>query len=239
MSPRLPSPRPVDRAAAVVVRSSGLGWAGRRRGRGYRRQPSEACRVPGAANRTVASRPAIMTCVIRSVQTTRKLPPGRAFPALGRWSEAVLLEDIGDRAPGHVMTQIGQGPADPGVASVPVLSRHLHDQLPDLGHNLPAPGVAPVAAVVFLRDGSSMPAEQRIRSHQGVDLGDGPASERLGFRGQAAALHVRETETPRREVLPQDPVLLLETLRPILSSGRPARRRPDVRNAPDSTCRHP
>ena len=40
----------------------------------------------------------------------------------------------------------------------PILSRHPHDQLPDLVHDTRASGAAPAAAVVFLRDESPMPA---------------------------------------------------------------------------------
>ena len=41
-------------------------------------------------------------------------------------------------------------------------------------------------------------------------LSEGFASERLGLRGQATALRVRESETLGREAFPKDAVLFLE-----------------------------
>ena len=88
-----------------------------------------------------------------------ELPPGRSLRAFGRWLETVFPEDIGDCAPSHVVIQIRQGSADPRVAPVPILRHQLHDQLPDLVLDARASGPAPAAAVVFLIDESSMPAE--------------------------------------------------------------------------------
>ncbi len=66
------------------------------------------------------------------------------------------------------------------------------------------------AAVVFLGDESPMPAEQRVGCDQRVDLSESLASERLGFRGQATTLRVRDARPPWPELLPKDSVLLLE-----------------------------
>ena len=142
----------------------------------------------------------------------KELPPGRLFHVFGRWLKTVLLEDIGDCAPGHMMTLIGQGPTNAPVAPVPILSCHLHDQVPDLGHNARASGATPTPAFVFLRDESSMPGEQCVECDPCLDLSEGLASERHGLRGQATALRVREAEPLRREVFPKDAVLFLEVV---------------------------
>ena len=125
-------------------------------------------------------------------------------------SRPCCVRILADGAPGHVMTQIGQRPADPRGAPVQVFSGHLHDQLTDLVHDTRASGAPPPTAVVCLRDESSMPGEQGVGCDPCVTLSEGLASEGLGLRGQAAALRVREAQTLGRELFPKDAVLFLE-----------------------------
>ena len=112
--------------------------------------------------------------------------------------------------PGHVITRVGQGPADPRVAPVPVFGGYLHDQLPDLVHDTRMSGAAPAAAIVFLRDTSAMPGEQRVGRDQRLDLSEGSAPACPGLCRQAVALRVRTAEPPRAELLAKDAVLFLE-----------------------------
>src|SRR5215470_15234052 len=61
-----------------------------------------------------------------------KLPPG-GFPlTLRRRFQAVLPQNVGDRAARHFMAQIGEGSLDSAIAPAPILRSHADYQTLDL-----------------------------------------------------------------------------------------------------------
>jgi hypothetical protein len=136
--------------------------------------------------------------------------PGRPFLPVGRGLNPVPPQDVGDRAAGHAMVQVGERSLHPGVAPRAILGRHAHHESLDLGHDVRPSGPAPEAAVVLMGDQSPMPREQRIRRDDGPNRRERPPAERLGFRGQADTLIVGESHSPGTELLAQHAVLRLE-----------------------------
>ncbi len=122
----------------------------------------------------------------------RRALPRRLRHTVGRGFHAVFAEDVGDRASGDPMIQIGQGALDPRVAPGAVFCSHAHDQRADLHHDTPASRAATSASVVLLGDQCPMPGQQRVRRHDCRDVPQHAPAEYLSFRRQPTALIVRE-----------------------------------------------
>jgi hypothetical protein len=60
------------------------------------------------------------------------------------------------------------------------------------------------------RDQLTVPSEQSIRRHQGLDLREAVPTDLLGLRCEAAALMIREAESLSSELLPQGSIFPLE-----------------------------
>ena len=103
---------------------------------------------------------------------SQKVLLGRPFLSLGGRFNAVPLEDVGDRAAGDPVVQIGERALNPGVALVlgAILRCHADHQLPDLRHHTGPARPAPRAGVL-LSDQVPMLGEKRVRCHQSSDLG--------------------------------------------------------------------
>src|SRR5262249_12793555 len=84
---------------------------------------------------------------------------------------------------------------------------HPHDERRDL---LPEPGtpLPPALRRPLLSDQPPVPAEDRIRRHDGRHLSQNPAPESLTLRRQAAALVIGQSDTTPPQLLPKGAVLL-------------------------------
>ena len=93
-------------------------------------------------------------------------------------------------------------------------------QLNDLWRHRRPSGALPAVAIVPVPGNEfAMPAEDRIRSHDGGQLLEHLAPEDLAFDGQAPALVVVKEDSLLPELLPEDPILRYEVLDSVLLSA--------------------
>jgi hypothetical protein len=105
------------------------------------------------------------------------------------------------------MTQIGQGVLDAPVAPRRILLRHTHHKLFDLlRHTRAAELAARLTAVKLLSDQALVPPQEGLGGHKRRRLFQTLAAERVGQRGEAAALGVGETEPSATELRFEDTV---------------------------------
>ena len=79
-------------------------------------------------------------------------------------------------------------------------------------HEGRAPRSASATAVVLLRDQVAMPPQEGVGRDEGLEVPERPATQGLGFRGQAATLRIGEPQSPRSQLLAQDAVFFLEVV---------------------------
>ena len=146
--------------------------------------------------------------------------PGRLSPPIRRRLDAVGLEDVGDRRVRYAVPQIRQRPLNPVIAPGRTLLGDPQHQLNDLRRNrgtssgFPAIAVVPVPGNEF-----AMPAENRIRSHDGGQLLKHLPPEDLAFDGQPPPLVVVEQDSVLPELLSENPILRQEVLDGVLLSA--------------------
>jgi len=80
----------------------------------------------------------------------QELLPGRLSAPLRCRLDPVPLQNLGDRAAGYLMPQVGQCALDPMIAPIPVLFGHSNHQSLDLACSARSPGSVLSTAVVLL-----------------------------------------------------------------------------------------
>jgi hypothetical protein len=72
------------------------------------------------------------------------------------------LQNLSDRAAGHLVPQIGQGALDAPVAPIAILFGHPFDQRFHLSGGARSPRPALATPIVFVSDQLAMPGQQRL-----------------------------------------------------------------------------
>ena len=106
------------------------------------------------------------------------------------------FQHVGHRGIGDVVTDVGQCSLDSIVAPRRVLSgkpqNGIHDDLTDAG---PANSLSFVAVVPLLRHELTMPAENRVGSHNGGQLQQCLPAEGMAFHCQNATLIIAQQQS--------------------------------------------
>jgi hypothetical protein len=147
---------------------------------------------------------------IRSQLLCQKFFPCALATSLRRGFHAVPFQNVSDGAASEFVSRIRQCALDSTMPPRPALSRHLDDQLLDLGSRAGTPGPAFSALVVFLSDQTPVPAQQCLRRHDRRDLGQKRSPESFGFRCQPSSLAIREPQTPLAELFAKYTVLFAQ-----------------------------
>jgi hypothetical protein len=132
----------------------------------------------------------------------QELVPGRPLLPLRSGFDPVLLQNVGDGASADVVIQVGERTLNPGIAPRSVLGHHTDDPLADRLRGAWPSRAATQVSVVLARDQRPVPCKQGVGCHDRPDLRQRTSTKRLGFRGQADALIVGESEPTRSELLP-------------------------------------
>jgi hypothetical protein len=120
----------------------------------------------------------------------------------------MALEHVRDRRARHDMAEVGQGAGEPQISPGWIVRSHLDDESFDRARDAWSPGAPFGAAIVLFGNELPVPAQQRVRGDQGVELFEGRSAELLGFRRQAASLAIGEADSsPALRLLFQDLVL--------------------------------
>ena len=83
----------------------------------------------------------------------------------------MTVQDVADGLVAHVVAEISECADNAVVAPATILDRELDDQLLDDAINPGPTGVAPLRrAIELLGDESSMPTQDRLRTHDARDL---------------------------------------------------------------------
>src|ERR671918_506670 len=101
------------------------------------------------------------------------------------------------------------------VASGWILRRHPHDERRDLLHE-PGTPRPPILRCPLLGNQPPVPAQDRIRRHDGRHLPQNPATESLALRREAAALVVSQLNTAAPQLLPKGTVLFHQVVDHVL-----------------------
>src|SRR5437899_7805576 len=111
--------------------------------------------------------------------------------------------------------EILQRALDATVAPRWIVRGHPHNERRDLPHR---PGTAgPLRRERPLPgDQAPVPAQDRVRCHDGRDLPQDPTTEWLALRRETSALVVGQPDAPPLQLLPKDAVLLHEVLDDLL-----------------------
>ena len=159
-------------------------------------------------NRSVAARPSQMRLEERF--------PRCALASLWRRGHAVAEENPLHCVPANLVAEVGQRTSDPGVAPSGILDGHPHDQLDDRlrGHRSTRSSTG--AAVVLLRDESSIPTQDRVRGDDTSRMDQDPSPELLPPDGETASLSVGQAERTAAQLFAQDSILLTEIVDQIL-----------------------
>src|SRR5215470_2569885 len=145
-----------------------------------------------------------------------KLPPG-GFPlTLRRRFQAVLPQNVGDRAPRHFMAQIGEGSLDSAIAPAPILRSHADYQTLDLFSHTRTTWPTLLAAIIFPGDQPAMPSQERCRRHDGRQIMKHAPAQFLSPHRQASVLIVIEMQPLASQLLAQHAVLLLKIIEGLL-----------------------
>ena len=142
--------------------------------------------------------------------------PRCALASLWRRGHAVAEENPLHCVPANLVAEVGQRTSDPGVAPSGILDGHPHDQLDDRlrGHRSTRSSTG--AAVVLLRDESSIPAQDRVRGDDTSRMDQDPSPELLPPDGETASLSVGQAERTAAQLFAQDSILLTEIVDQIL-----------------------
>ena len=124
----------------------------------------------------------------------------------------MFFEHVRDGAPGYLVSEVVEGTADARVSPGTVLDGHPYDEPSDFLHERRVTRATALAAVVFPRDQLSMPPQEGVRRAERSEVAERPATQGLGFRRQAATLHIGEPQPPRGALLAKDAVFFLATV---------------------------
>src|SRR6516165_3983875 len=137
----------------------------------------------------------------------RNSPPGGLPLTLRRRFQALLPQNVGDRAPSDFVAQIGQRSLNSPVAPIAVLRGHADYQPLNLVWGAWSAEASPLAALIFPGDQPAVPGQQRCRCHNRGQIMEHPPAQFLGPDGQAAALVVVKAQPLASQSFTQDPVL--------------------------------
>ncbi len=149
----------------------------------------------------------------------KRLP--RHSPPSGR-IDPVFEEDSLDRVPPNLVPQVVERSSDSGVTPTRIHTSHRQDQILDIDRGLRSARSSALARVKLSRDQLSLPSEESIRGHQGLDSEEPFSADFLGLRREPSTLRIREGESFPAQLLPQRSVtrklrfLLLEVFDHIL-----------------------
>jgi hypothetical protein len=153
------------------------------------------------------------------MRSEERLP---GHPLLSNGVESVIEKDPFDCVSCDFMTEIVERSSNSGAAPTRIVAGHSEDQHPDFNRSSWTSGASPLAPVILSRDQLTVPSEQSIWSHQGLDLGEDFPTDLLGLRRKAAALLTSKPKSFPAKLLPQGSVtqklrfLLLEIFDHIL-----------------------
>src|SRR2546427_11627414 len=122
-------------------------------------------------------------------------------------ADPIVLQNLGDGASRDAVVEILQRPLDATVAPRGILGRHPHDERRDLLHE-PGTALPPTLPRPLLGDQPPVPAQDRVRCHDGRHLPKDSATESLALRRQAPALVITQSDTTPPQLLPEGAVLL-------------------------------
>ena len=136
--------------------------------------------------------------------------PGHALAALWCRLDAMFEEDPLDGVAADIDAEVVEGSADPRVSPAHVLKRHAHDKCSDLQLLARAAWTAPavLAAVIFVGDELSVPAEDRVRCGDRCDLAEEFATEHPPLHCQSLAPVLAEPDGLVAELVAEGSVLL-------------------------------
>ena len=138
--------------------------------------------------------------------------PAPMTAPLGCGFHAMRLEDAADCRIADMMAVISLCALDAVVAPILVLGRHANNHCPNLFHDPGTTRPSVHAAVVLAGNQLAMPAQQRIRRHQGVHLAENTSAQFPGLGGQAPALIICESRSLPSELLSEHTTLLLQVV---------------------------
>ena len=136
--------------------------------------------------------------------------PRCALASLWRRGHAVAEENPLHGVPANLVAEVGQRTADPGVAPPGILDGHPHDQFGNRLRSHRSTRSSTGAAVVLLRDESSIPAQDRVGGDDTRHLGQDPSPELLPPDGETAPLRVGQAERTAAQLFAKDSILLTE-----------------------------
>jgi len=114
------------------------------------------------------------------------------------------------------MAQISERPLNSSVAPIAVFGGHADHQLPDLVWGARTTTTTLLAAIIFPRDQSAMPGQQRLRRDQRGQFVKNPSAQFLGPDRQASTLVIVQAQPSVAELFPKNSVLFLEVVDDIL-----------------------
>jgi hypothetical protein len=120
--------------------------------------------------------------------------------------DAVLLQDVGHRAPSVIVSEIRQRSLDSAIAPFPVLPCHTHDESLHFGQNPWSAQFSITTAIVLLRNQPAMPCQQRLRRYYRCDLRQPFRSKNFGFDRQVTLLVVGESHAAMADLLSKNTI---------------------------------
>ncbi len=138
--------------------------------------------------------------------------PRHALTPLWCWHDTVVCEaSFAGMAP-DVISEVLECAPQPCVPPCRVLLRHAHEELTNVLRRRWSARATVLAAIVLGRNEVAIPAQKRIGSDDGGDLGQRFSTQSLGLDGEPAALNVREPESFAAKLGSEHTVLLLEVV---------------------------
>src|SRR5215831_6066768 len=142
----------------------------------------------------------------------QKRPPRHPLASRWRGFESMLVQDPLDRVAANHVTDVSKGSTNPRVTPARVVGGKADDERLNGDRAGWTPRAAPSCAVVLLGDELAVPAQDRGRRHDAVDLREHPPPQYAALHREATALVVGESELSPSELLSEDPIFLLEVL---------------------------
>ena len=136
--------------------------------------------------------------------------PRCALASLWRRGHAAAEENPLHCVPANLVAQVGQRAPDAGVAPPGILDGHPHDQFANRLRRQRTTATATGAAVVFLRDESSIPAQDRVGGDDTSHSAQDPSPELLPADGKPTPLSVGQADRTAAQLFAKDSILLTE-----------------------------
>lgn len=112
-----------------------------------------------------------------------------------------LEKDLLDRVAPDLMPVVEKRSSDPYVAPARILASHLQDQSLDIHRGLRPTRPSALAPIILSRDQLSVPSEQSVWGHEGLDFGEPSSADFLSLQAETPALLIGEADSLLAQLL--------------------------------------